>query len=133
MKKHTTVTISLSIVICLMLSLLPGVTHTAAVSHTLVNSKDDVYILAEDTSLRKKFEKHFLMSDGSYQVALYDEPVHKEENGKWVEIDNTLKLQNPADRSSQYITTNGLADISFAQNFGDKLVTLQQGDYSVTW
>lgn len=39
-------------------------------------------ILEEDVSLRGEYEKHFLMSDGSYQVALYHEPIHAMQDGQ---------------------------------------------------
>lgn len=133
MKKRTLITISLSLTICLILSLVPGTISAVAVSHSSTSTTNDAMVLVEDTSLRKEFEKHFLMSDGSYQAALYNEPIHKMENGKWVEIDNSLELRNPAAGEPHYVTANGLADVSFAQNFGNQLVTIQQEDYSVSW
>jgi hypothetical protein len=93
----------------------------------------DKSILREDISLRQEYEKHFLMSDGSYQVALYNDPVHKLEGGNWVEIDNTLTLKKTRDGVGQYVTTNGLVDVSFAEEFGEQLVTIRQDNYSVSW
>lgn len=134
MKKHTAVTISLSLVVFLMISFLAGASPVVAANHTLTNVTDDTkHILFEDTSRRKEYEKHFLMSDGSYQVALYNDPVHKLEGGNWVEIDNTLTLEKTRDGVGQYVTTNGLVDVSFAEGFDEQLVTIRQENYSVSW
>ena len=99
----------------------------------LESTDEHLTIIREDLSLRGSYEKHFLMSDGSYQVALYNEPVHQSENGKWVEIDNTLKLSTAADGIAQYTTANGLTDVSFSRDFREQMVTVRQGDYSVSW
>ena len=85
-------------------------------------------ILHEDESLRGQYEKHFLMSDGTYQAVVYNEPVHC-----WAEVDNTLSLQTAADGTSRYATADGLAEVSFSRSFDDQLVTVRQGDYSLAW
>lgn len=152
MKKHTRIALSLILVMCMLLSGVPIASpivaiatdnltseattetlpsETVSVGETVIN--DDVSIVEEDVSLRGEYEKHFLMSDGSYQVALYNEPVHKREDGEWIEIDNTLAIQTAADGTTQYATVDGLADVGFSQTYGDQLVTMQQGDYSVSW
>jgi len=47
--------------------------------------------LCEDTSKRESNVKHFLMSDGSYTMAVYANNVHyKDSAGEWQDIDNTL-------------------------------------------
>ena len=151
MKKHTKVMLSL-LVICMLISAMPGVTPVVAaeaddlVSDAVVENSsgeavetddislsDDISILVEDVTLRGEYEKHFLMSDGTYQVALYNEPVHQLEDGEWVEIDNTLSLQTVSDGTARYSTANGLSDVSFAQALDDRLVTMRQDDYSVSW
>lgn len=152
MKKRTKVVLSLLLVMCMLISGAPIATPVVAVATDNLTSKattetlpseavsageiainDDASIVEEDVSLRGEYEKHFLMSDGSYQVALYNEPVHKMEDGEWIEIDNTLTLQTALDGTAQYATIDGLADVGFSQTYGDQLVTMQQGDYSVSW
>lgn len=117
MSKHIKITFSLILVICLVLSGLPSgslVVANASEAPTVdsiasdagtqlaepvssiiadVEQDSDAIIIQEDVSRRAEYEKHFLMSDGSYQVALYNEPVHQMENGEWAEVDNTLVLQ----------------------------------------
>lgn len=89
-------------------------------------------IVREDVSLREEFTKHFEMSDGSYIATVYNEPVHQLVDGTWIEVDNSLTLSS-AKGMAHYKTVNGLTDVSFAQNFGDKLVTMEQDDHFITW
>jgi hypothetical protein len=143
MNKRMKVMLSLLLAMCMIISSAPCVTLVDAVSADKQVSEavaeklskeeplaeetalhDDIIIVEEDSSLRGEYEKHFLMSDGSYQVALYNEPVHKMEDGKWVEIDNTLTLKTATDGTARYATTDGLADVSFSQNFDDQLITM---------
>ncbi|MDR3185435.1 MAG: hypothetical protein LBU04_01280, partial [Christensenellaceae bacterium] len=56
------------------------------------NYNSDAYVLSEDTESRTAKEKHFLMSDGSYNLISYAEDIHYlDEDGKFKEIDNTLE------------------------------------------
>ena len=47
-------------------------------------------IIAEETGKREESVKHFYLSDGSYLAAQYSTPVHFEENGQWVDYDNSM-------------------------------------------
>ena len=74
----------------------------------------DAVIVAEDTTKRGEFEKHYLLSDGSFIAVSYPEAVHYlSEKGRWEEVDNRLLL----DRSSSRIV-NGKGD--FAVSFADR-------------
>lgn len=90
-------------------------------------------IVQEDIALRDEFVKHFQMSDGSYTATVYNEPVHQLVDGAWVEVDNSLQLSTSAKGVAQYKTVGGLTDVSFAQSFGNELVTMEQDNYSITW
>ena len=90
-------------------------------------------IVREDVSLRDEFVKHFEMSDGSYTATVYNEPVHQLVDGAWVEVDNSLQLSTSAKGAAQYQTVNGLTDVSFAQNYGNELVTMEQDNHSISW
>lgn len=90
-------------------------------------------ILREEESLRGKYEKHFLMSDGTYQAVVYNEPIHYETATGWVEVDNTLTLQTAADGTAQYTTADGVTDVTFSRSFDEQLVTMRQGNYSLAW
>ena len=98
-------------------------------------SSENISILQEVVSQRGEYEKHFLMSDGSYAAVIYNEPVHHQVQGSWVEIDNTLELKTDETGIEQYKTVDGLTDVSFAKRYQsqNELVTIRQGNYSVSW
>ena len=50
---------------------------------------EEITVVEEDISLRGEYEKHYLMSDGSYQAVVYGSPVHELVDGVWVEIEST--------------------------------------------
>ena len=49
-------------------------------------ASSEVTVVREEESLRGEYEKHFLMSDGSYQAVVYSYPVHELVDGVWVEL-----------------------------------------------
>ncbi len=102
-------------------------------SQSVEVQSDAPSIIAELPDLRDEYEKHFLMSDGSYTVATYNEPVHKMVDDNWIEVDNTLKLSTGTDGVSRYETVNGIANVSFAKEFQNHLVTMEQDGYSISW
>lgn len=54
------------------------------------------YIIGEDISKRQASSKHFLMSDGSYQIAEYPINVHYlNEDGQWEQYDNRIQTVQP--------------------------------------
>ena len=57
----------------------------------------EIPILFEDESKRDAYTKHFRKLDGSYEVSIYNEPVHYLENNEWKEIDNSLLLDVKSD------------------------------------
>lgn len=90
-------------------------------------------ILEENISLRSEYEKHFIMSDGSYTTVTYNEPVHCNKNAEWLEIDNTLELINDSTGEKRLSTVDGLAKVTFAKNPNKRLVSIEQGDYTLSW
>lgn len=77
-----------------------------------VSLESQPQILREDISKREEFIKYFEYDDGTYMASIYGEPVHYYENGKWIEIDNTLEevnssyLKNAANDFTVYIPKN---------------------------
>lgn len=53
-------------------------------------------ILKEQVEKRKTNEKHFLLEDGTEVVAVYPSNIHYKENGKLVDVDNTLEGKKDA-------------------------------------
>lgn len=133
---------SFILVIGLLLSALPVTavetdTNTETTNTETANADialhSNLTVIQEETSLRGEYEKHFLMSDGSYQATVYDEPVHHLVDGIWKEVDNTLTLSVNTDGVSQYTTANGITDVSFSQSFQNELVTVEQDGYAISW
>ena len=148
--------LALLLVIAMLLQLLP-VTASAqevAKAEHLFNSNDaDVIGLAEDSlqtsaddlknakilfeeeELREENVKHFRLDNGSYIAVQYGTPVHYEENGQWLDYDNTLHEVSTFDGEgiSHYTVTNGDSTRVFAADANaDVLLALQTGDYSLT-
>ena len=67
-------------------------------------------IVEELTGRRDGNTKHYRLKDGSVMAVMYSEPVHKEENGRFVDIDNTL-----VEGQSDYANLNGVYDVRFAK------------------
>ncbi len=89
----------------------------------------EAVISAEDISRRGDFEKHYLLSDGSFIAVSYAEAVHyRDANGECAEVDNTLARN----ASSGRITNSyGGFGVSFADsaaaNAADGTVSIFHG------
>jgi len=109
-------------------------------------------IMGELYHLREANVKHFRMSDGSMEKALYVEPIHFERDGSWSDIDNRLVLTLDIDReglrsahrdsikekyqSSPLVYKNmaNSFDLSFSKDADqNNMVTLSDGDYRISW
>lgn len=102
---------------------------------------DDSKVISEDTAesmhilyeLKEKREtntKHFLMSDGSYMAAQYDEPVHYlTENGVWEEYDNTM-VADADEYSNKKSDKNITLSKKVKQN---KTVEISVDGYRISW
>lgn len=105
-------------------------------------SDETAEILEEETEKRDENTKHFRMSDGTIQAAQYSVPVHFEQDGKWVDYDNTL-VEVDADDSENNEKilknkdlTNRNADYSVRlskKTNGKKFVRLEKGGYKISW
>ncbi|MFQ8601279.1 MAG: DNRLRE domain-containing protein, partial [Oscillospiraceae bacterium] len=98
------------------------------------------YILSEDVSRRTENEKHFLMSDGSYQLSSYQDNVHyKDEEGNWQEIDNSLlyKPTGEPDNTEGYDFYQNKANdfsVKFARKVDSpKHVKVEKDGYEISW
>ena len=95
----------------------------------------EAVISAEDISRRGDFEKHYLLSDGSFVAVSYAEAVHyRDANGEWAEVDNTLTRN----ASSGRITNSyGGFGVSFADsaaaNAADGTVSISYGGDTLSW
>ncbi len=127
-------------------------TYENATETELDDTEKDVYILAEDTTKRGEFEKHYLCSDGTFVAVTYAEAVHyRDDNGEWTDIDNSLSANKA---SGAYEAQNGDYKISFhtapvqtpsdasiagiqgntnGTSSNGKLISMQSGDSILSW
>lgn len=115
--------------------------------NTLGVSLDDIdtiepeaEILAEETSKREQYVKHFRMSDGSYRAVQYEVPVHFLQDGEWTDYDNTLTEvdadTDDGESASNKDLTNTLADYSVRlskKTNGKKFVRVEKDGYKLSW
>ena len=104
-----------------------------------------VYVLAEDTTKRNEFEKHYYCSDGTFVAVTYPEAVHyKDENGEWVDVDMRLAsdasaasyegqsgdfktvFSTPCTGGDASVMTNDVSAVTPA-------VSIQSGEYTLSW
>ena len=92
----------------------------------------EAYVLGEMTDERTPNTKTFRLSDGSFVLADYTEPVHFEDaEGKLIDYDNTLKYIED-DGFAGYENTASDVSMRFAEAINDKgLVSLQSGKYAI--
>lgn len=90
-------------------------------------------IIGEDISKRTESTKHFRLANGSYIAATYGLPVHYEQNGEWVEIDNTLTaFTGSKSEVAGYRTTNANNAVTLPDQLGEgQYLTLTHGKYTV--
>ena len=82
----------------------------------------------ENEDMRQSNVKYFVMDDGSYTMAVYPGAVHtRNSNGKWIDIDNTLK------ESGKEFTTSD-AKIKFVKKTtgNESIFTLHDGNKKIT-
>ena len=95
---------------------LPAMAAESGASVTETAEQTGVSVVSEDVSLRGEYEKHYLMSDGSYQAVVYSEPVHELVDGAWVEITSTN--QNARDSATTDNTKSNIIDNYVLQGGG---------------
>lgn len=90
-------------------------------------------MVCEVESERTEYTKHYLMTDGSYVAAVYSEPVHYLENGKWEEIDNTL-TEEMVEGTEVYQNRKGKHSVRFSESIDKKGVSIQnENGYTVSF
>ncbi|MBR5320881.1 MAG: DNRLRE domain-containing protein [Clostridia bacterium] len=103
-------------------------------------TEPEAEILAEETSKREQYVKHFRMTDGSYRATQYEVPVHFIKNGEWTDYDNTLTEVDAdtedGEKASNKDLTNTLADYSVRlskKTNGKKFVRIEKDGYKLSW
>jgi RHS repeat-associated protein len=135
-KKFLVTSLSLLLALTIVFQVFPEVTLKAqelletesTVTEAITQVNADILYEIEDR--REEAVKHFQMSDGSVMAALYSDVVHKEaENGKLVDIDNTLN-----DNGDAYKNTDGIFDVSFFKKpKSNKMVEINYNGYEISF
>ncbi|OJU11211.1 MAG: hypothetical protein BGN88_12300, partial [Clostridiales bacterium 43-6] len=146
MKRVKILTKSIAIILCMALCF--GIVPAGAIGNNFANSskvlaepvfekeKEPPHMITEVVEKRTSNEKHFMMSDKSFSVIQYGEPVHYQKDGKWEDIDNTLTASKAKDAKGVAGIENASNDfkVKFAKNINaEKLVTITKGDYQISW
>lgn len=133
--KLTTKVISVILSVLIFFSAFPIVSPAEEIPET-ENENNEPVVVQELEEERNENTKHFLMSDQTVKAVVYSEPVHYEENGKWLDIDNSLEYEKETsdDDFNGYKTKNGDFDVKFAKNANSsKLITISKDKYSLSW
>ena len=94
-------------------------------------TSSEVAIAYEDISMRTATEKVFRKIDGTYEVAIYNEPIHYLDNGQWKDIDNTLSLDT---KTNNYMNRANQFTVQFPASLeGNKQIQMSMGNYSIDW
>lgn len=93
-----------------------GITQREPQAEITTPVEPEVTVVREEMSLRGEYEKHFLMSDGTYQAVVYSCPIHELVNGIWVEIEN--QNQNARSDISTDDTQQNIIDNYVWENHG---------------
>lgn len=105
-------------------------------------AEEAAYVLEEETELRTENTKYFRMSDGTVQAAQYSVPVHFEQNGEWVDYDNSLTETDTeeTESSSKILKDKDLINHTADYNVrlskktnGKKFVRIEKDGYKISW
>lgn len=94
MKIRKTRFICIVLSMLLLLSSLPIYAITPVSEASCGGESDEVTVCCEYVAKRGEFEKHYLLSDGSFVAVSYPEAIHyRNADGEWEDIDNSLHTE----------------------------------------
>jgi len=104
--------------------------QTETIAAATEDAAPEATVIGEVEGKREEDVKHFLNSDGSFTAVKYAEPVHyrQTDEAEWVDIDNTLSMH-----SGSYTPASSPLDVSFADNFGDRTVSVRSQGHELSW
>jgi len=94
-----------------------------------VEESEEIYLVGENPERRTATQKNYILSDGTYVMQDYGADVHYYEDGKWQDIDNTVK-----EEEGVYKNTSNSMKVSFAKtsDSGTKLITLEENGIEIS-
>ena len=104
--------------------------QTETIADATEEPAPEATVIGEVEGKREEDVKHFLNSDGSFTAVKYAEPVHyrQTDEAEWVDIDNTLRMH-----SGSYTPASSPLDVSFADSFGDRTVSVRSQGHELSW
>ena len=138
MKKTLLALCSYMLVIVFVFNLLPLQamaleTGAPSAAQDIQTDATEVTVLEEIEENRTQFSKEFLLSSGLHMTAVYATAVHYEQDGQWLDIDNTL-VSTGLDGSAAYTNTAGIWDVSFPQQLtADSRITVTRDGYTLSF
>jgi len=109
-------------------------TGISASGFALAQEPEPVEIL----SMRSEYEKHFDNGDGTITAFIDTVPLHYKSDGEWLEIDNTLVL----DDSGNYVNKSNSMDVALSSSASvsvlnavddEPLASIDYNGYSISW
>ena len=135
MYKRSLRLLSLFLTVVMLFNMLPAAAWAAeadtgsVVSASAQTGSKPGEIVEELPGKRTEYSKEFRLSNGLHMAAIYNDPVHYEENGQWKDIDNTLKLSGGG-----YTNTAGVWEVSFPQQLSkNNAVTITKDGYTLSF
>lgn len=107
---------------------------TPFISDAIQDSEESTAeILYEIEEKRDEYTKVYKKNDGTNTALISASPLHYNEDGKWIDIDNTLKRINK-NGQTVYTNTDNPVNIEFPETLSeDSGITVQNGDHSLTF
>ena len=107
---------------------------TPYISDAIQDSEESTAeILYEIEEKRDEYTKVYKKNDGTNTALISASPLHYNEDGKWIDIDNTLKRINK-NGQTVYTNTDNPVNIEFPETLSeDSGITVQNGDHSLTF
>lgn len=91
-------------------------------------------IIGEIEEKRERNVKHFLKDNLTFEAAIYNEPVHYYSNGKWKDIDNSLKDSKDEEDNDVLENKENEIKVKIAKNsMAKKLITIKKDNYEIAW
>lgn len=91
-------------------------------------------IVEELVEKRTETEKYFLMSDGTFQIAQYEQPIHYKDGDGYTEINNELVEATDEQGDAVFKNTDSDLHVMFAGKADSrKLVTVSYGGHEISW
>ncbi len=94
---------------------------------------EDAVIIAEVPDGRTEFSKEYQLSNGLQMATVYADAIHYQNNGQWLDIDNTLRIVGTGTNAA-YANTAGVWDVRFPQTMSSsKAVTITKDGYTLSF